>query len=72
MVHSPALQVPAPEITVCFDVDETQARETRRKHFARAADERFVIAGAHLPFPGIGTLAAGTNGGYRFDPLEQL
>jgi glyoxylase-like metal-dependent hydrolase (beta-lactamase superfamily II) len=72
MVHSPALQVAAPEITVCFDIDETRARETRRLHFARAAEERFIIAGAHLAYPGIGTLAAGAHGAYRFSALEQI
>jgi glyoxylase-like metal-dependent hydrolase (beta-lactamase superfamily II) len=72
MVHSPALQLPEPEITVCFDIDEAQARETRRKHFARAAEERFLIGGAHLAFPGIGTLAPAANGGYRFQPLDEV
>jgi len=72
LVHSPALQVPVPEITVCFDIDEAQARQTRRNHFARAAGEHFFLGGAHLPFPGIGTLAAAADGGYRFEALQEI
>lgn len=71
MVHSPALQIPVPEITVCFDIDEAQARATRQRHFARAADERFFICGAHLGFPGIGTLAAAGDHSYRFEALPE-
>jgi hypothetical protein len=56
---------------VCFDIDEAQARQTRRAHFARAAAERFFIGGAHLPFPGLGTLEACADGAYRFEALPQ-
>ena len=72
LVHSSTLQMPVPEITVRFDIDEAQARATRRKLFARAASERFFVGGAHLPFPGVGTLAAAVDGGYRFDALQAI
>jgi glyoxylase-like metal-dependent hydrolase (beta-lactamase superfamily II) len=70
LVHSAALQCPVPEITVAFDADEQQARATRADLFARASRERFLVCGAHLPFPGVGWIDAQEGGGYLFDPLR--
>lgn len=66
-VHAPAVQFARPEVTITLDIDPTRAAQTRKALFARAADDRLLIAGMHLPFPGIGhveRLAAG----YAFRP----
>lgn len=54
MVHIAALQFPRPEAAIEFDVDKSAAIATRRKFFAMAARERLLVAGMHLPFPGLG------------------
>ncbi len=54
IAHGDVLQYDRPEITVEFDVDQKQAAATRAVAFAEAADEKYLVAGAHHAFPGIG------------------
>jgi glyoxylase-like metal-dependent hydrolase (beta-lactamase superfamily II) len=54
LVHAEAVQFPHPEVTMEFDVVPSEAIAARRALFAQAADRHWLIAGAHLPFPGIG------------------
>lgn len=55
LVHNP-LQFGRPEVTWKFDEAPDQARATRRALFDRALAEGWLVAGAHLPHPGIGRL----------------
>ena len=66
IVHLPRIQVPHPEAALAFDVDLEMARATRRRTFDRVAQERLCVAGAHLDYPGFGTIVRG-GGGYRFE-----
>jgi hypothetical protein len=45
-------------VTIAFDVNTKAAAAERLKLFAQAAKNRTMIAGAHLPFPGLGYLRA--------------
>lgn len=54
IAHGDVLQYDHPEITVEFDVDQKQAAATRAIAFAEAADQKYLVAGAHHAFPGIG------------------
>jgi glyoxylase-like metal-dependent hydrolase (beta-lactamase superfamily II) len=54
IVHSAALQFPRPELTIPFDTDRSQAAATRKRAFDMAATDRIMVAGMHLPFPGLG------------------
>jgi len=69
IVHSHAVQFAKPDVSIDFDTDQKQAVATRKALLARAVKEKFWIAGAHLPFPGIGHVAA-QNDGYRWIPAE--
>lgn len=65
IVHVPALQMPRPEWYFRFDVDPELAIATRRRILERVAADDLTVAGAHLPFPGIGRVArAGDRYGY--------
>ncbi len=67
IVHNAALQFPEPERAIAFDADQAMATATRKKVFDMAATDRLLIAGAHLPFPGLGHVGrAGT--GYAYVP----
>lgn len=69
VVHSHAVQFARPEVVIEFDVDKAQAIATRKKIFADAAAQKLWVAGAHLPFPGIGHVR--TEGkGYAWVPVE--
>jgi hypothetical protein len=66
---SHATQFARPEIAIEFDVDSKQAVASRKKIFAAAAKDNLWVAGAHLPFPGIGHMRAETRG-YAWVPVE--
>lgn len=54
LVHNHAVQFARPEVSIEFDNDPLQAVHARKRIFERAAKEKLMIAGMHLPFPGIG------------------
>jgi len=62
LMHVAAVQFPAPTTTIQFDVDSRAAMSQRRQQFADAARRGYYVAGAHLPFPGIGRLRSGGDG----------
>lgn len=57
IIHVPALQIARPEWYFRFDADPETAIATRRRILERAANEDLIVAGAHLPFPGIARIA---------------
>ncbi|MDR2837735.1 MAG: MBL fold metallo-hydrolase [Azonexus sp.] len=54
LVHNHAVQFARPDVAFEYDSDPPQAVKIRKQIFARAAREKLMIAGMHLPFPGIG------------------
>lgn len=67
-MHVAAVQMPHPEVTIVFDVDSPAAAATRRKAFEDAASEGYLVASAHLPFPGIGHMRR-VGKGFHFQPV---
>lgn len=68
LVHVPSLQFERPEIAWEFDADQDQARATRLRILALAADNGWCVAGAHLDSPGVGRVSR-TGTGFRFETL---
>ena len=50
-------QVSRPEWNTIFEVDRSQAEQTRRELLDRAAADRCLLFGFHFPFPGCGRVA---------------
>lgn len=67
LVHNIALQLPRPDWTLIYDTDQTQAAATRKRTLDMVATDRVLIAGMHLPFPGIGYIERAGNE-FRFHP----
>ena len=67
LLHGAALQLPRPDITIDFDVDQAQAKAARLETLDRIA-KKIPIACAHLPFPGMG-MAQSAGKGYELRPL---
>jgi glyoxylase-like metal-dependent hydrolase (beta-lactamase superfamily II) len=67
LVHVPSIQFARPELTWEFDADQAQARSTRLRLLDRAAQPGAFVAGAHLDFPGIGSVTR-VDHAYRFSP----
>ncbi len=69
VVHSHSIQFAHPQVAIEFDSDAKQAIATRKHVFAEAAAQKFLVAGAHLPFPGIGHVRI-RGGGFAWVPVE--
>lgn len=69
IVHSYSIQLAHPEVAIEYDTDSSKAIETRKEILADAAKNKLWIAGAHLPFPGLGHVRAEQQG-YTWVPIE--
>jgi len=69
IVHSHSVQMAHPEVSIEFDSDQQQAIKTRKAVFAQAAAKGWLIAGAHMPFPGLGHIRKDARG-YSWVPVE--
>lgn len=63
-VHVPEIQVPRPEVTNEYDIDEPLAAESRRRIFDLVASEGLLVAGGHLHLPGFAHLVR-ADGSYQ-------
>lgn len=54
LVHCLPVQFPRPAVSIDYDTDQPAAVTTREALFSRLAPENGWVAGAHLPFPGLG------------------
>lgn len=68
IVHVPSIQFDHPEVTWEFDRAQEEARASRLRILALAADNKYYVAGAHLDSPGVGRIARSATG-FRFDPI---
>lgn len=68
LVHHAAVQFARPEVTWVFDEDQSQARASRLALMAQAEVAGWLVAGAHLPEPGIGRITR-DGAGYAFLPV---
>lgn len=71
IVHIGPVQLPRPEITITYDVDQDAARAQRKRQFKAAARERKLLAVAHFNFPGVGHLRAAGKG-YEWVPAPHV
>ena len=69
LMHVAAVQFANPSVTIQFDSDSKAAAVQRKKAYAEAAKQGYLVGSAHLSFPGLGHLR--TDGkGYAFVPLN--
>ncbi len=68
IIHAQSVQFRHPEVSVVFDIDPATAVAAREKLLPALADEDMLIAGPHLPFPGLGRLERDGNA-YSWTPV---
>ncbi len=54
LVHVGAVQFDEPQVTMFSDMEPSSAISTRLAGYTEAAKERYFVAAAHQPFPGMG------------------
>ena len=68
LIHSLAIQMPRPQVTLNFDSDQDAARAARLAFLQRHAGQDMLFAGPHFPFPGIGRIEKNGDA-YRYVPV---
>ncbi len=71
VVHEQEVQFADPSVTVGIDVDSMQAMAIRKAAFADAAKNHYMVAVAHMYFPGIGHVVEDGDH-YRWLPVPYL
>lgn len=70
LIHFSTVQFALPDVSIDFDSDQKNAVPTRKKIFARAAKDQLLVAGAHLPFPGLGNIRAEGKTSFAWIPVD--
>src|SRR6266851_8859578 len=68
IIHAPSAQFKHPEVSVVFDIDPAAAVATRENLLPVLAEEDILIAGPHLPYPGLGRVQRDCNS-YGWAPV---
>jgi len=71
LVHIDAVQFDNPSVCIKFDSDPEKAAEQRKRTFADAAKNRYLLAFAHVSFPGVGRVRKEGHH-YRWIPVEYM
>ncbi|MEP7298076.1 MAG: MBL fold metallo-hydrolase [Burkholderiales bacterium] len=69
LMHVAAVQFAQPAVTIQFDTDSKSAAVQRKRAYAEAAKQGYLVGSAHLSFPGLGHLRA-EGKGYAFVPVN--
>ena len=69
LMHVAAVQFANPAVTIQFDIDAKAAAAQRRKAYVEAARQGYLVASAHISFPGIGRLRS-EGKGYAWLPVN--
>ncbi len=70
IVHHAAVQFARPEVTWAYDGDQAQARQSRLALMDQAVAAGWLVAGAHLPYPAMGRIAAAGDG-FAFHSVDR-
>ena len=71
LMHVAAVQFENPSITIQFDTDSRPAAVQRRRAYAEAAAQGYLVAAAHISFPGVGRLRS-QGSGYVWLPVNYV
>ncbi|MBK3478374.1 MBL fold metallo-hydrolase [Pseudomonas sp. MF6751] len=69
MIHVASVQFPDPNVAIAYDIDASAAVAQRKRLFDDLAQQRALVAGAHLSFPGLGYISR-KGDGYDWHPLN--
>ena len=70
LIHFSTVQFALPDVSIDFDSDQPHAVATRKKIFSWVAKDQLLVAGAHLPFPGLGQIRANGKKAYAWVPVD--
>jgi hypothetical protein len=71
LMHVAAVQFEQPAVTIAFDTNTRAAATQRKRAYADAATNGYLVAGAHVSFPGIGRVRP-SGRGYQWLPVNYM
>ena len=66
-LHVALVQIPNPDISATYDIDQSAAAASRRQILDYAAKNKILIGGMHMVYPAVGTVEA-DGSGFKFTP----
>ena len=69
LMHVAAVQFAQPSVTIQFDTDSQAAAAQRKRAYAAAVKQGYLVGSAHLAFPGLGHLRR-DGAGYAWVPVN--
>ncbi len=69
LMHVAAVQFAEPGVTIQFDTDSKNAALQRKRAYAEAASQGYMVGSAHISFPGLGHLRV-QGKGYEWLPVN--
>jgi glyoxylase-like metal-dependent hydrolase (beta-lactamase superfamily II) len=70
VVHVVAVQFEDPSVTIGYDVDAPEAEHVHELVFADAAENGYMVGGAHISLPGLGHVRRNSERAYTYVPLN--
>ncbi len=70
VVHVAAVQFKDPSVTIQYDGDASEAERVHELAFADAAENGYIVGGAHISFPGLGHVRRDAEKTYTYLPLN--
>lgn len=70
LIHFSTVQFDKPGVSIDFDSDQKNAVPMRQKIFTWAAKDKLLVAGAHLPFPGLGNIRTEGKKSFAWIPVD--
>ncbi len=70
LMHVAAVQFDSPAVTIKFDSDTKNAAIERKKAYADAAKNGYLVGSSHIAFPGLGQVRAGSGKGFVWVPVN--
>jgi glyoxylase-like metal-dependent hydrolase (beta-lactamase superfamily II) len=68
-LHVALVQIPNPDISATYDIDQSAAAASRRQILDYAAKNKIPIGGMHMVYPALGTVEA-DGSGFKFTPAR--
>jgi glyoxylase-like metal-dependent hydrolase (beta-lactamase superfamily II) len=68
LTHAMAIQMPYPQVAVSYDVNPEEAVRSREVILKYVSENRILVGGMHIAYPGVGTVRPDEGKGYTFTP----
>ncbi|OWA52018.1 hypothetical protein BV898_16474 [Hypsibius exemplaris] len=70
LTHFEWVQLPDPALTIAFDFNQTETRQYREELIDLLLEKKYLVAAAHIAFPGMSHLRRAAEPGFEWVPIR--